>query len=135
MVPDITSELQVDGDLSVFKCLYRAGRGGFVRVGEGIKASSPGHPCEGPWSGRRDPYIRNVEAVGSNPITSTKSPGQRLESGNSGSSTSAHERYVEFVEVGGLSPISHSESPGHEAGGVLGACTDSLTKTPVPLSD
>ena len=30
-----------------------------------------------PWSEGSNNYIRNVEAVGSNPITSTKSPGQK----------------------------------------------------------
>ena len=103
-------------------------------VCEGAMALLPATLSESPCSEGSKHYIRNVVAVGSNPITSTKSPVQRLESGNSGSSTSAHERYVEFVEVGGLSPISHSESPGHGAGGVLGACTDSMTKTPVSLS-
>jgi hypothetical protein len=42
-----------------------------VRSDEGIGKSLPGISFERPWSGQRDPYIRNVEAVGSNPITST----------------------------------------------------------------
>src|ERR1039457_5978835 len=87
-------------------------------VCEGAMALLPATLSESPCSEGSKHYIRNVVAVGSSPITSTKSPVQRLESGNSGSSTSAHERYVEFVEVGGLSPSSHSESRGHRAGGV-----------------
>jgi hypothetical protein len=42
-----------------------------VRLSEGTKKSRPGSPRESSWSKRRNPYIRNVEAVGSNPITST----------------------------------------------------------------
>ena len=54
-----------------------------------------------PWSKHREPDIRNVEAVGSNPITSTKSPVQRLESGSPAGQKSADERYIEIVEVMG----------------------------------
>ena len=58
----------------VFTCLYRAGSGGIVREPEGIETPLPGKSSERPWSKRREPYFRNVEAVGSNPITSTKKP-------------------------------------------------------------
>ena len=53
-------------------CLYGEGRGGIVGDPEGIEAHLPGKSSESPWSKRREPDIRNVEAVGSNPITSTK---------------------------------------------------------------
>jgi len=56
---------------SVFKCLYRDETGEFVRGFEGGKLLPPASSFERPWSERRDPYFRNVEAVGSNPITST----------------------------------------------------------------
>jgi hypothetical protein len=40
-----------------------------VRLSEGIGNSLPGSSSERPWSERRDPYVRNVDAVSSNPIT------------------------------------------------------------------
>jgi hypothetical protein len=43
-----------------------------VREPEGIETPPPGKSSERPWSKRQEPDIRNVEAVGSNPITSTK---------------------------------------------------------------
>jgi hypothetical protein len=49
------------GEMSAFKCLYRAGIGGRVRSSEGIKRSLPGSSRDRPWSGRRDPYIHSVE--------------------------------------------------------------------------
>ena len=52
-----------------------------MRDPEGIETHLPGKSSESPWSKHREPDIRNVEAVGSNPITSTKGPGQRPESG------------------------------------------------------
>jgi hypothetical protein len=52
-----------------------------VREPEGMAGLLPGMSSERTWSKRREPYFRNVEAAGSNPITSTKSPVQRLESG------------------------------------------------------
>jgi hypothetical protein len=39
--------------------------------GEGIAVPLPGSSSNGRWSEGRESYIRNVEAVGSNPITST----------------------------------------------------------------
>ena len=48
---------------------------------EGIESLRPGQHWKTPWSKGRELHIRNVEAVGSNPITSTESPGQRPESG------------------------------------------------------
>jgi hypothetical protein len=53
-----------------------------VREPEGIETPLPGKSSERPWSKGREPDIRNVEAVGSNPITSTDgSPGQRADGG------------------------------------------------------
>jgi hypothetical protein len=43
-----------------------------VREPEGIATPPPGMPSQRTWSKPREPDIRNVEAVGSNPITSTK---------------------------------------------------------------
>jgi hypothetical protein len=48
---------------------------------EGAIALLPATLSETPWSEGSKKYIRNVEAVGSNPITSTQSPGHRLEVG------------------------------------------------------
>ena len=42
-----------------------------MREPEGIETPQPGKSSERTWSKRREPDIRNVEAVGSNPITST----------------------------------------------------------------
>ena len=42
-----------------------------MREPEGIEMPPPGKSSERPWSKHREPDIRNVEAVGSNPITST----------------------------------------------------------------
>ena len=42
-----------------------------MREPEGIETPLPGKSSERSWSKRREPDIRNVEAVGSNPITST----------------------------------------------------------------
>jgi len=49
-----------------------------VRGAEGRTAVRPGMSSDSTWSERPKNYIRNVEAVGSNPITSTKSPGHGL---------------------------------------------------------
>ena len=43
-----------------------------MREREGIESPRPGRSQKTPWSKGRDLDIRNVEAVGSNPITSTK---------------------------------------------------------------
>jgi hypothetical protein len=53
-----------------------------VRGAEGIAAVRPGRASDNAWSEGSKNYIRNVEAVGSNPITSTKGPGQGLEGGS-----------------------------------------------------
>ena len=53
-----------------------------MREPEGIETPLPGRSSERTWSKRREPDIRNVEAVGSNPITSTKSPVQRAKVGS-----------------------------------------------------
>ena len=50
-----------------------------MREPEGIETPLPGKSSGKPWSKRREPDIRNVEAEGSSPFTSTKSPGQRAE--------------------------------------------------------
>ena len=92
----------------VFTCLYREGRRGIVREPEGIATPPPGKSSERTWSKGREPDIRNVEAEGSSPFTSTKSPVQRAEVGSRlttrfpaclyvplrGSEESADERYV-----------------------------------------
>ena len=65
-----------------------------MREPEGIETPLPGRSSERAWSKRREPYIRNVEAVGSNPITSTKAQvnglnvGSRMNQMDSVSSTS-----------------------------------------------
>jgi hypothetical protein len=53
-----------------------------VRGAEGRSAVGPGRSSNRAWSEGPKNYIRNVEAVGSNPITSTKSPGQRAKVGS-----------------------------------------------------
>ena len=45
-----------------------------MREPEGIETPRPGQSSERPWSKRREPDIRNVEAEGSSPFTSTRSP-------------------------------------------------------------
>ena len=45
-----------------------------MREPEGIETPLPGSSSERPWSKGREPDFRNVEAVGSNPITSTRKP-------------------------------------------------------------
>ena len=52
-----------------------------MRGAEGRSAVGPGRSSNRAWSEGPKNYIRNVEAEGSSPFTSTKSPGQRLESG------------------------------------------------------
>ena len=42
-----------------------------MREPEGIETPLPGKSSERPWSKHREPDIRNVEAEGSNPFTST----------------------------------------------------------------
>jgi hypothetical protein len=43
-----------------------------MRESEGIESPRPGKAWKTSWSNGRKLYIRNVEAVGSNPITSTE---------------------------------------------------------------
>jgi hypothetical protein len=43
-----------------------------VREPEGVETPPPGKSSERPWSKHREPDIRNVEAEGSSPFTSTK---------------------------------------------------------------
>ena len=43
-----------------------------MREPEGIETPLPGKSSESTWSKHREPHFRSVEAVGSNPITSTK---------------------------------------------------------------
>ena len=52
-----------------------------MREPEGITTPLPGTSSERTWSKHREPDIRNVEAEGSSPFTSTKGPGQRPYSG------------------------------------------------------
>ena len=42
-----------------------------MREPEGIATPRPGISSERPWSKHREPHIRNAEAEGSNPFTST----------------------------------------------------------------
>jgi hypothetical protein len=42
-----------------------------VREPEGIEMPLPGKSSERSWSESREPYVRNVEAEGSSPFTST----------------------------------------------------------------
>ena len=53
-----------------------------MREPEGIATLLPGKSSERTWSKHREPDIRNVEAEGSSPFTSTKSPGQRAKVGS-----------------------------------------------------
>jgi hypothetical protein len=54
-----------------------------MRGAEGIAAGLPGRSSESTWSEGSKNYIRNVEAEGSNPFTSTKeSPGHRADGGS-----------------------------------------------------
>jgi len=72
---------EADGLSSVFTCLYRAGTGGSVKEGEGTRMALPGSCSERTWSGSMKNYVRNVEAEGSSPFTSTRSPVQRPSGG------------------------------------------------------
>ena len=53
-----------------------------MREPEGIETPLPGKSSERSWSKRREPDIRNVEAEGSSPFTSTRSPVQRAKVGS-----------------------------------------------------
>ena len=54
-----------------------------MRGAEVTKAARPGRTSNSTWSEGSKNYIRNVEAEGSNPFTSTdESPGQRAGGGN-----------------------------------------------------
>jgi hypothetical protein len=64
---------------SVRACLYVSLPRGIVREPEGIETPPPGTSSERPRSKHREPDIRNVEAEGSSPFTSTKGPGHRAE--------------------------------------------------------
>jgi hypothetical protein len=55
-----------------------------VRDAKGRTTAQPGRSSKRTSSELVNNYFRNVEAVGSNPITSTKSPVRRLEGGLSG---------------------------------------------------
>ena len=70
-----------------------------MREPEGIETPPPGQPSERTWSKGREPDIRNVEAVGSNPITSTESPGQRAKRGIPNEQNGFGEFYFDLVEV------------------------------------
>jgi hypothetical protein len=90
-----------------------------VREPEGIETPPPGKSSERPWSKRREPDIRNVEAEGSSPFTSTKGPSQSPKVGSPRGSKSTHERYVGIVEISGSKQISKFESPVHGADGLM----------------
>ena len=53
-----------------------------MREPEGTESLRPGRSEKIPWSKGREVDVRNVEAVGSNPITSTRSPVQRAKVGS-----------------------------------------------------
>jgi len=78
----------------VFTCLYREGRGSIVREPEGIETPLPGKSSERPWSKHREPDIRNVEAEGSSPFTSTKRPRSQAPRVGSPEVAKRPERYV-----------------------------------------
>ncbi len=59
-------------------------------------------------------YVRNVEAVGSNPITSTKGPGQRAKVGAPGSYEALLSATGFVVELEDANPLSH-ERPSSQA--------------------
>jgi hypothetical protein len=65
-----------------------------VREAEGTIVTGPGRSSGSTWSKRPRNYIRNVEAVGSNPITSTKGPSQKAEVGSPEISESTREHYI-----------------------------------------
>ena len=52
-----------------------------MRGAEVTKAARPGRTSNSTWSEGSKNYIRNVEAVGSNPITSTDKSGSEGQSG------------------------------------------------------
>jgi len=68
--------------LSDTKCHYLDGVGGFVMGAEGVITRLPGRSSDRRWSEVPKNDIRNVEAEGSNPFISTKSPGQRAKVGS-----------------------------------------------------
>ena len=53
-----------------------------MREPEGIETPPPGKSSERPWSKRQEPDVRNVEAEGSSPFTSTKRPRSEGQGGN-----------------------------------------------------
>ena len=55
-----------------------------MREPEGVETPPPGKSSERPWSKHREPDIRNVEAVGSSPFTSTRSSLSRNASARTG---------------------------------------------------
>ena len=75
---------------------------------EGIESPRPGKSSERPWSKGREPYIRNVEAEGSNPFTSTKGPVQRPKVGSS----EGHEALLSATA--GVVALAHSVRRFHQ---------------------
>ena len=65
-----------------------------MREPEGIETPLPGKSSERSWSKHREPDIRNVEAEGSSPFTSTKGSGHRAKVGSPRRSDSATCLYV-----------------------------------------
>ncbi len=68
-----------------------------MREPEGIATPLPGTSSEGPWSRLHEPHFRNVEAEGSSPFTSTKSPGQRAKVGTPKMITFSDVTYVTLL--------------------------------------
>ena len=69
-----------------------------MREPEGIATLLPGKSSERTWSKHREPDIRNAEAEGSSPFTSTKGQVKGLK-WDPAKVTKRPERYVSFVEV------------------------------------
>jgi hypothetical protein len=89
-----------------------------VREPEGIESPRPGRSAKTPWSKGHDLDIRNVEAVGSNPITSTEAQVNGLK-WIPVASKSTHERYVGIVVMVVARRGAISENPAHEVGRLL----------------
>ena len=77
-----------------------------MREPEGIETPLPGKSSQRAWSKLLEPYVRNVEAVGSNPITSTKGPVQRTKVGAPGSYEALLSATGFVVELEDANPLS-----------------------------
>ena len=82
-----------------------------MREPEGIETPLPGRSSERTWSKHLEPDIRNVEAEGSSPFTSTKSPGQRAKVGS--------RKKIRFPTVSLRVFIGHMTSGSAPRGGLI----------------